>query len=137
MILASPRPRNSEQVCFIVLGVLFSFLKKFAQGPTRSCWRDVCGPYFWHLQYLGNCRLWLAVFTVVRSVKEARYRFEVSRKHRRLLFLFSQLGWFASVKWQNWVWQFFKISKEWTNTNQICIDVWRQTTYSGMYFPSI
>ena len=45
-------PKHSKQVCFIVSGLLFNFLKKFAQGPTRSCWRDVCDPYFWYLQWL-------------------------------------------------------------------------------------
>ena len=31
---------------------IFNFPEKFAQEPTRSCWRDVCGLYFWHLQCL-------------------------------------------------------------------------------------
>ena len=60
------RPRHFEQVRSFVSGLLFSFPKKFAQGPTWSCWRDVCVPYFWYLQWLWNCLLWLAVFTVLR-----------------------------------------------------------------------
>ena len=44
--ITSPRPRHSEQVGSIVSGLLFSLPEKFAQGPTRSCWRDICGPYF-------------------------------------------------------------------------------------------
>ena len=49
-------PRLSQQVYSIASGLLFSFPEKFDQGPLRSCWRDVCGPYFWHLQWLWICR---------------------------------------------------------------------------------
>ena len=94
-------PRHSEQICSIVSGLLFSFPKKFAQWPTWSCWQDVCGPYFWYLQWLRNCCLWLAVFTVLRLGKDVRYGFKVSWKHWRLEFVFSLLGWFSSVKQQN------------------------------------
>ena len=96
--IVSSRRRHSEQVGSIVSGLLFSFPEKFAQGPTRSCWRDVYGPYFWHLQCLWNCRLWLTVFTVLRSGKDGRYSFEISRKHRILAFDFSllvRLIWFC------------------------------------------
>ena len=37
---------------------------------------------------LMECRLWLAVFTVLRLGKEGRYGFEISGKHRRLAFVF-------------------------------------------------
>ena len=82
-----PRPRHSEQVCSIVSGLPFSFSDKFAQGHTRWCWRDVRGPYFLHLQCLWNCRLWLPVFTTLRSSRNSRYGFEISRTHRRLAFV--------------------------------------------------
>ena len=93
-----------------------NFPKKLAQGPTRSCWRDVCGPYFWHLQCLWNCRLFtvLAVFTVLRSDKYVRCGFEISRKHRKLVFVFCllvRLIWFGEAAKLN---LFFQISKEWT-----------------------
>ena len=84
--IISPRPRHFEQVWSIVSGLLFSFPEKFAQGPTRSCWQDVCGSYFWHLQCLWNFHLWLAVFRVLRSGKDGRYSFEISRKHQRLVY---------------------------------------------------
>ena len=48
----SPCSRHSVQVCSIVSCLLFSFPNKSAQGPARSCWRDVCGPCFLHLQCL-------------------------------------------------------------------------------------
>ena len=99
--IISTRPRHSEQVCSIVLGMLFSFSETFAEGATQ--WRDVCGPYFLHLQGLWNCRLWLAVFTVFRSGKDSRYGFKVYRKHRIFAFVFSLLGWSGSVKRQNYV----------------------------------
>ena len=86
-----PRPRHSEQVCSIVSGLPFSFPDKFAQGHTRWCWRDVRGPYFLHLQCLWNCRLWLPVFTILRSSRDSRYGFEISRTHRRLAFVVSLL----------------------------------------------
>ena len=92
----SPRPRYSEQVCSIFSGPLFSFLEKCAQGLTQSCWQDAYGLYFWHLQCLCDCRLWKAVFTVLRSGKDGRYGFE-----KRRLFLVCHLGWFGSVKRQN------------------------------------
>ena len=79
---------------------LFSFSEKFAQGPTSSCRRDSFSPYFWHLQCLWNCRLWLAVFTVFRSGKDSRCGFEISWKHRRLSFDFSllvRLIWFCEI----------------------------------------
>ena len=80
-------PRHSEQVCSIFSVLLFSFPKKFVQGPTWSCWWDVCHPYFWYLQWLWNCHLWLTVFTGLRLGKDGRYRFEVSWKHRKLTFI--------------------------------------------------
>ena len=40
------KPRHAEQVHSIASGLLFSFPNRFAQRPTRSCWRDVYGPYF-------------------------------------------------------------------------------------------
>ena len=86
--IISPRPRHFEQACSIVSGLLFSFPEKFAQGLIRLCWRDVCCTYVWHLQCLWNCRLWLALFTVLRLGKDGRYGFEISRKHRRLAFVF-------------------------------------------------
>ena len=43
------------------------------------CCGDVCGPYFWHLQCLRNCRLLLAVFTVLSLAEVGRYGFEISR----------------------------------------------------------
>ena len=89
--IISKCPRHSEQVCSIVSGLLFSFPKKFAQGPTQLRWRDACSPYFWHLQCLWNCFLWLAVFTVLRLGKDGRYGFKISWKHRRLAFVFSLL----------------------------------------------
>ena len=106
--IISPRPRHYEQtcleclerVCSIVSGLLFSFPEKFAQGPTPSCWWDVCGPYFWHLQCFWNCRLWLAVLTVLTSGKDVRYGFEISREYRRLAFVFSpfvKLIWFCET----------------------------------------
>ena len=107
--IISTGPRHSEQVCSIVLGMLSSFPETFAEGTTQSRWRDVCGPYFWHLQCLWNCRLWLAVFTVFRLCKDGRYGFKISRKHRILAFAFGLLGWSGSVKRQNWVNMFFNI----------------------------
>ena len=63
-------PRNSEQVYSIFIGLLFSFPKKFAQGPTRSSSQDVCGfifdicndheivPYDWvYSQYWGCVKM--------------------------------------------------------------------------------
>ena len=44
--LTTPRSRSSEQLCSIVLGLLFSFSEKFAQGHTRSWCRNVCGSCF-------------------------------------------------------------------------------------------
>ena len=44
--IISSRLEHSEQVYSVVSGLLFSFPEKFAQGPTQSCWRDACGPYF-------------------------------------------------------------------------------------------
>ena len=133
-----PHPKHSEQVCSIVSGLLFSFCKKFTQGPTQSCWRDVCGCYFWNVQRLWNYCLWLAVLTVLRLGKDDRYGFEVSWKHWRLEFVFSLLGrfiWFCkTAKLSKSV---YSNSKEWPNTNHICIDIWMQTTCSGMHFPLI
>ena len=80
--IISPRLRHSEQVYFTVSGLLFCFPKKLTQGPTRSCRWDVCGRYFWHLfgyfwhlQCLWNCRLWLSVFAVLSLDKDCRYGF--------------------------------------------------------------
>ena len=98
--IITQRLRHSEQVCSIVLGLMFSFPDKFSQGPSWSCFRDACGPYFWHLQCLGNCCLWLAVLTVVRSGKDGRYGFKISWKHRRLVLVFSlliRLIWFCEM----------------------------------------
>ena len=36
-----------------------------------------------------NCSLWLVVFTVLRSDKDVRYGFKISRKHRRYLFKYA------------------------------------------------
>ena len=78
-----PHRRHPEQVCFHCFRpALFSFPEKFAQRPTRSCLRDACDPYFWHLQCLSNCCLWLVVFTEFRSGKDGRYDFKIYRKHR-------------------------------------------------------
>ena len=98
--IISPRVGHSEQVCSVVSGLLFSFPEKFAEGPTQSCWRDACGPYFWQLLCLWNCCLWLAAFTVLRSGKDGRYGFKISWKHRRLPFVFSllvRLIWFCET----------------------------------------
>ena len=89
--IIAPCLRHSEQVCSIVSGLLFSFPKKFAQGLTWLCWQDVCGPYFWHLQCLSNCRLWLALFTILRSDRDGRYDFEIFLKHRTLVLAFRLL----------------------------------------------
>ena len=94
--IISPCSKHSEQVCSIVSGLQFSFPERFAQGPTRSFRRDVYDPYFWHLKCLWNCRLWLAVFTVLRLSQNSRYGFEISRKHRRLPFVYS-LFWFCET----------------------------------------
>ena len=113
------------------------FPQKVAQGLTRSCKWDDSSPYFWHLQCLLNYRLWLAVFTVLRLGKDGRYGFEISPKHWVLVFLFSllvRLIWFCEMIKRS---LFFQISKEWPNTNLICIDVWRLTTHSGMLFSAI
>ena len=106
----------SHQVYSIVLGLLFSFLEKYVQGPTRSCWRDVCGPYFWHLQCLWNCRLWLAVFIVFRW-QIWRWNFSETSK---ISICFSLLGLI-------WLCHTAKLSKsalsnfkKWPNTNHIC-----------------
>ena len=80
--------------------LLCSFPKRFTQGPTWLCWRDVCGPYFWHLQCLWNCCSWLVVLTVLRSGKDHRYGFEISRKNKILVFVFSllvRLIWFCKM----------------------------------------
>ena len=99
--LVSSRQSHSEQVCFIVSSVLLlSFPKKFSQGPTRSCWRDASGTYLWHLQCLWNCCLWLTVFTLLRSDKDIKYGFQISRKHWRSVFVFSlllKLIWFGEM----------------------------------------
>ena len=90
--IISPRSWHSEQVCSIVSDLLFTFDEKFAQEPTPLCWRDVCGPYFWHLQCLWNCRLWFG--------KDGRYDFKTSWKHWRLVFVFSlpfRLIWFFEM----------------------------------------
>ena len=98
--MISPRLRHSEQECSIISGLLFNFPEKFAEGPIRSWWQNVRGPYFWHLQCLWNFRLWLAVFTVLRLGKGDRYGFDISQKHRRLAFVFSllvRLIWFCET----------------------------------------
>ena len=102
--IISPRPRHSEQVYSIVLSLLFSFPEIFAQGPTQSCWRDACEPYFWHLQCLWKCCLWLAVLTVLRLGKNGRYGFKISWKHRKLTFVFSLLVRLI------WFWETAKLS---------------------------
>ena len=114
--IISPRPRHSEQICSIVSGLLFNFPEKFAQRPTQSSWRDVCDICYWHLQCLWNCRLWLAVFTALRSGKDSRYGFETSRKHWRLTFvefifsLLVRLTWFCgTAKLSKYVLSNFKI----------------------------
>ena len=81
--IISSRPRHSEQVCSIVLGLLFSFPDKFAQASTWSCCRDAYALYFIDLLCLWDCWLWLAVFTVLSSGKDGRYGFKISRKHWR------------------------------------------------------
>ena len=99
-----PLLRHSEQVCSFVSGLLFSFPKKFTQWPTKLGWQDDCGPYFWHLQCLWNCCLWLTLFTVLRSGKDGRYGFKISWKHRRLTFVFSMLVrliWFCETAKQS------------------------------------
>ena len=105
-IISAP-PRHFEQVCSIVSGLLFSFPDKFAQGRTQSCWREACSLYFWHLQCLWNCCLWLAVFTLLRSGKDGKYGFKISWKHRRLTYVFRVLVgliWFCeAAKLSNFV----------------------------------
>ena len=133
--IISSRPRHSEQVCSIVLGLLFSFPDKFAQASTWSCCRDAYALYFIDLLCLWDCWLWLALFTVLRSGKDGRYGFKISRKYRRLAFVFSllvRLIWFCeTAKLSNSVLQ---ITKEWPNINYICIDVLGQTTRLEMHF---
>ena len=93
----SSRPSHSEQVCSIVLDLLYSFPEKFTQEPTRSSWRDICGLYFWHF---ANFHLWLAIFAVLRLGKDSRYGFKFSRKYRRLAFVYSllvRLIWFCET----------------------------------------
>ena len=85
--IISPHWRYSGQICSIVLGLRSSFLMKFAQGPTQSCWQDMCDPYFWDLQLLWSYCLWLAVFTVLRSSKGGSYGIKISQKHQRLVFV--------------------------------------------------
>ena len=91
---------HSEQVCSIASGLMLSLSAKFAQGPTRSFWRDVCSPYFWQFQFSWNCLLILPVFTVLRLGKDGRYGFQIFRKYRRLAFAFSllvRLIWFREI----------------------------------------
>ena len=114
--IISPCPRYSEQVCSIVVGLLFSFPEKFAQGPTQSCWWDVCGPYFWHLQCLWNCHLWLAVFTVLRSSKDGRYGFKIPRKHWRLAFVFSLV-----VSYNLFITLYFKHKNDWAKRRKLSV----------------
>ena len=68
----------------------------------------------------------MAVFTVLRSGKDDRYGFEVSWKHQILMFVFSLFVRLILL---------CEMAKKWPNTKHICIDVWRQTTHSGMHKP--
>ena len=97
--LITPEPFWTSMFHFSSV-LLLSFPKKFSQGPTRSCWRDACGTYLWHLQCLWNCCLWLTVFTLLRSDEDIKYGFQISRKHWRSVFVFSllvKLIWFGEM----------------------------------------
>ena len=82
--------------------------------------------------------LLMIVFTLLTSVKESRYGFKISPKHQRLSFVSSLL---INLIWlcETVILRSYALSncKRMTNINHICIDVWGQTTRSGMHFPAI
>ena len=86
--IISPRPSNSEQVCSIVPGLLFSFAKKFAQGATQLCWQ-ISVVLIFHIRNVYKIVAYdvFAVFAVLRTGKGGKYSFKILGKSKIGLFL--------------------------------------------------